>query len=146
MKKLLLLFLFCCMGIMPVFSADWQQIGEKSYVDISNITPYKNLYGRNNLNSVWLKRLNNGELKDKQIWYSILMYICDCDNKEISIKMITDYNFSNKVAFTYSYADALMEWNPFIPESLGNAIWDYACYNSQKQKNNTANFKIRYRK
>ena len=151
MKKLFFLIVFLFIGILTVYAANWVEVDIKKYADVSSIAKYNDIYGKNNVYSIWTKDLNDGSdiFKDiektlgKQIWYTLTMRLFDCDNKTISAKSYVDYDLKDNVidSYTYSY----IEWRPVVPNSYGEALYQGVCaykVNSTNQSQGNKNVRI----
>ena len=61
MKKIFIIILLFA-TILPTFATIWEQVSEKSWIDIDSIEPFIDDYGNAvpNQYSFWVKTLNNG--------------------------------------------------------------------------------------
>ena len=136
MKKNLLLItvaiitMACC-----VYAADWVQISEKQYLDVSSITSYNYDLNFNNdrLYSIWQKDLNNGtenwkEIEKnigKKLWYDKYLQIVNCSKKEIAVKSIILYDLKENAVFSNDYYP--LEWQSIAPDTIGEGIYTDVC-------------------
>lgn len=120
----------CC-----VFAADWVQIAEKQYLDVSSITPYNYDLNFNNdrLYSIWQKNLNNGtenweEIEKnigKKIWYYKYLQVVNCSKKEIAVRSIILYDLKENAVFSNDYYP--LEWQSVAPDTIGEGIYTDVC-------------------
>ena len=116
----------------PVLAAEWKQIEEKSYIDIASIQEYndpssydKKRYNRNE-KEFWIKSLNDKssyftdyeKTYNKKVWYIILKYIVDCNNKTIATKSGAIYDTNGNLIDSYDVEHILLNRNDIIPIKL----------------------------
>ena len=151
MKKLFFLIVFLFIGILTVYAANWVEVDIKKYADVSSIAKYNDIYGKNNVYSIWTKYLNDGSdiFKDienefkKKPWYILQMWLLDCENKAIDMKSLVFYDLNEKViaSNTYSYE----KWDPVVPNSYGEVLYQGVCaykVNSTNQSQGNKNVRI----
>lgn len=140
-KKFCVLFIISCL-ILPVFAAEWKQIAEKDYIDISSVKEFndgdtysKKRYNRNE-KEFWIKQLNdkssyftNFEKNyNKKVWYTMSKMIVDCNNKTLATKSFLIYDTNGKVIDQYEEEyDSLLKRNQIIPETKGEYWCDIVC-------------------
>lgn len=137
MKKII--FILCGLGFvcLSTQAANWIQTGQKTYLDRSSISKYNDIYSRNSIYSFWTKNLYNESEFDEflenkyghKYWYSKVLVLMDCSNKERAVKSGTWYNLQEKVTYngTSVYDDYSLQWSPVIPESIGEVEYNYVC-------------------
>ena len=134
MKKIVLMFLLFSLSL-PVFSSDWVQISENSYVDKDNISEYVNKYEENTHDkfSFFVKSFNDKSANflyleksyKKEVKYQISKFAVDCSNKTISTQEITSYdNFDNVVN---KYHAPYLKFAEFAPNSASDKYYSYVC-------------------
>lgn len=130
MKKVILLILFLFTAL-PVFAADWAEIGSKLYFDKETVT-YSNNYLGDQIVSFWLKELNNKDKRFKaiehilktQVWYTINQYSINCTNKTFKTKNAVIYDLSNypiPINYTSEY------WQDIVPSTRGASFYKIFC-------------------
>ena len=124
MKKILILFLLLGF-VSPVFAATWEQISEKTWIDIDSIktNPYVK-----NVKSAWFKSLNPGnwELENnKKVWYQLDLIEFKCNENLISLRSYTSYDLKGNVISSDDWQD--YRWHVVIPESVGERKYHIVC-------------------
>ena len=137
------IFILCIMILLayPVLAAEWKQIEEKSYIDIASIQEYndpssydKKRYNRNE-KEFWIKSLNDKssyftdyeKTYNKKVWYIILKYIVDCNNKTIATKSGAIYDTNGNLIDSYDVEHILLNRNDIIPETRGENRYNIVC-------------------
>ncbi len=129
MKKKIFVLVVLCSVVLPVFAANWKQIGEKEYIDASSIKPYND----RNKKEFWVKSLYDGSLKDIEIKYNIKIayfinnYIIDCNNKTISLKSWAMYDTNNDWQLGENIPDKKMQKGKIVPETKSELYYKYVC-------------------
>ncbi len=147
MKKILFLLSFLALICLSTYAADWMQTGNKVYLDKTSISKHDKIPSRNNVYSFWTKGLYLGSDLDKVLeskyghkyWYTKTLVLIDCSSKESSAKSITFYDLQENPTYgsTAVRNDYSLEWKPIIPETVGEAEYNYVC--GQSLENNTDN-------
>ena len=130
MKKLCLLLTTITIFIQPSFSATWEKITDKIYIDTENIQE-ENQYKR----EFWVKNLNiNSEIfKEYEkiynlpIGYTIIKKIINCQKQEITDKSINIYSPKNTKIDSYDINVKSLEWKSIISDSNEYKIYKYIC-------------------
>jgi len=120
-------------GYAEVWGADWRLYAKQdnftSYYDAEGITtPFKNIvrvrikneFTENGVAEA-VKRFGK---KYENINYSIALKEINCLNKRGNNLFLTYYSKEGKAMFTYSSES---EWNPIVPESVGEALYNAVC-------------------
>ena len=148
MKKNLFFILVAVLSMAScAFAAEWLQIGEKSYLDVSSKSPYdyRLNFDNDKLYSVWKKSLNDGtnSWKDlektigKKLWYNKALYVINCTKKEIGIKSVVYYDLKDNVAANH---DSLsLDWHSVVPETNGELVYALVCNASDNIQNKVNN-------
>lgn len=147
-KRLFILFILTLM-VHSVFAADWEQIEDKSYIDISSIKDYndpytyiKEQYNRNE-KEFWIKSLNDKssyftdyeKTYNKKIWYRISKNIIDCNNKTIATKSSAIYDINGKIIDSYDVEHILLNRHDIVPETRAEDWYNIICnYSNNKPK------------
>lgn len=121
--------------VLPVFSADWRQITEKSYVDFDSVKATSDRSGKSDDVAFifWIKDLNDGSdyFKDmekyynKKIWYVLDQHIVNCTQKTIATRSSTRYDLKSQVIDTKD--NRYYETHDIIPDSLGDLYYEVIC-------------------
>ena len=143
MKKFILLFLSLFITL-PVFSASWVQIGEKTYLDIDSLTTYIDEYDsiKTNQKIYWLKELNDGSEYFKKIekeyntkiWYTMTQRLVNTNKKTSSIKTIIYYDLKGNVVFNYTCPDYFLKWDSIVPNTYGEFLYDVVTHENDLRK------------
>ena len=143
MKKFILLFLSFFIAL-PVFSASWVQIAEKTYLDIDSLTTYIDEYDsiKTNQKVYWLKELNDGSEYFKKIekeyntkiWYTMTQRLVNTNKKTNSIKTIISYDLKGNVVFSYTFPDFLLKWDSIVPNTYGEFLYDVVTHENDLRK------------
>jgi hypothetical protein len=133
MKKNLLFALIVMLAMAcSVFAAEWVQIGEKSYMDVSSLAPYK--YNYTDITySIWKKSLNDGtdtwknleKRYGKKIGYNKALFVVNCTKKEIGLKSVVEYDLNEHVVD--SYESIYPDWSSVVPETNGELMYTLVC-------------------
>lgn len=147
MKKNLFFVLLAILTLIcRAYAAEWVQIGEKSYLDASSMSPYdyRLNFDNDGLYSIWKKSLNDGtdmwknleKNLDKKLWYNQSLLIVNCTKKEIAIKSSVTYDLKDKAVSSENLN--LLEWRSIVPESNGEFIYTLVCntYDNVQSKSN----------
>jgi hypothetical protein len=120
-------------GYPEVWGADWEVYARQdnftSSYDAGGITtPFKNIVRVRIKNEFTEKGVAEAVRrfgkKYENINYSIALKEINCSNKKGSNLFLTYYSKEGKPMFTYS-SDS--EWNPIVPESVGEALYKAVC-------------------
>ena len=93
MKKNLFFILIVVLTIVcRTYAAEWFQIDEKGYLDVSSLASYEYNYVDATY-SIWKKSLNNGtdtwkileKMLGKKLWYNKTLFVINCTKKEIAM-------------------------------------------------------------
>ena len=143
MKKFILLFLSLFITL-PVFSASWVQIGEKTYLDIDSLTTYIDEYDsiKTNQKIYWLKELNDGSEYFKKIekeynskiWYTMTQRLVNTNKKTSSVKTIIYYDLKGNVVSSYTFPDYLLKWDSIVPNTYGEFLYDVVTHENDLRK------------
>lgn len=143
MKKFILLFLSLFITL-PVFSASWVQIGEKTYLDIDSLTTYIDEYDsiKTNQKIYWLKKLNDGSEYFKKIekeynskiWYTMTQRLVNTNKKTSSVKTIIYYDLKGNVVSSYTFPDYLLKWDSIVPNTYGEFLYDVVTHENDLRK------------
>ena len=140
MKKIFILFIIVFIAY-PVSAADWKQIEDKSYIDVSSIKQYndpdtysKKQYNRNE-KEFWIKSLNDKSsyytdwevTYNKKIWYQISKNIIDCNNRTIATKSLAIYDIEGNIIDNYDVEHILLNRKDIIPETRGEDWYNIVC-------------------
>ncbi|MBP3821686.1 hypothetical protein J6G99_08615 [bacterium] len=133
MKKNLFFVLIAMLTMAScVFAAEWIQIGEKSYLDVSSLSPYE--YNHTDVTySIWKKSLNDGtdtwknleKILGKKLWYSKVLFVINCTKKEIGIKSAIHYDLNENVADSNEFI--YLNWQSVVPETNGEFMYALVC-------------------
>lgn len=137
MKKILLLFCICFDFILPAFATNWEQIGDKIYIDADSIERYSERYETEDTKkfSFWIKSLNDGssyfakmeKAYGKKVWYTLSRDIVDCNEKTIANKSIVVYDLKSQVIDSYESILYSGSWNSIVPDSVGELYYYGIC-------------------
>lgn len=137
MKKILLLFYICFGFILPVCAANWEQIGDKLYIDTDSIEHYSEKYSSEDTKrfSFWIKSLNDGssyftkmeKTYGKKVWYTLSRDIVDCNEKTIANKSVVVYDLKSQVIDSYEAILYSGSWNSIVPDSIGELYYYNIC-------------------
>ena len=135
MKKIFIIILLFA-TILPTFATIWEQVSEKSWIDIDSIEPFIDDYGNAvpNQYSFWVKSLNDGSDNYKQlekhfnkkVWYSLSKYVVDINTQKIAQKTSVLYAVNEKQPLD-SYEeqfDTLLRWQTIVPNSVGELMFN----------------------
>ena len=115
MKKILILAL--SLSILPVFAADWMEIGNKAYVDLSSIKDEGGyIYALKKVMDGAAMKPVNGK---KAGWYTSYDAY-DCTNKKYQNKTVVSYGFDGQVLEKINYTGG--SWKNATPETK-DALW-----------------------
>lgn len=122
MKKILILFLLLGF-VSPVFAAEWREIFEKKYIDISSIERSGDII------TFWTKFLRKDakevfQINNKPYWYTISRWNIDCANKKERINVITAYDLKGDLMYSDEYNS---EWNTIIPDTYADGFYRLFC-------------------
>ncbi len=122
MKKVLALFLVLLFST-PVFAAEWREIFEKKYLDISSIER------KDDIITFWTKflRKDSKELApglNKPYWYVIHHWNINCANKKERIDTLAIYGLKGEVMYSDDYTP---EWNTIIPDTYADGLYSLFC-------------------
>ncbi len=124
------LIIFTC---AEVWGADCKVYAKEdnftSYYDAEGITtPFKNIVRVRIKNEFTEKGVAEAVKrfgkKYENINYSIALKEISCSNKKGNNLFLTYYSKGEKAMFTYSSES---EWNPIVPESVGEALYNAVC-------------------
>ena len=130
MKKFIILSFVFLLSI-PVFAAEWVQVGDKEYVDKESIFQF-NQYGNEHI-SFWIKSLNDKSklfvdfekaFKTK-VWYVKSLWEINCTQKKIIIRDKVVYDLNQNVI--YSFDDTFSKWNKIVPDTVGDYYYNTFC-------------------
>lgn len=141
MRKRIFVLVVLCLVVLPVFAANWKQIGETEYIDVSSIKPYNDPYpyekAKYNRNEVefWLKTLNDKSYYftkferyyNKKMWYKVNKTIIDCNNKTIARKSTYLYDTQGNAVLEPASSDLLLERLDIAPETKSELYYKYVC-------------------
>lgn len=124
MKKILYLFILLFITL-PAFSAEWIEIFEKQYVDMSSIAV--NLKTDNI--EFWVKSLRKDPkevcpLTNKPYWYSMNKWSMNCHNRTERIEAMAVYDLQGKLIYSDNYKP---EWNEIIPDTYADGYYRLFC-------------------
>ena len=138
MKRLIFL-LFLMIIMLPAFSATWQQIDNKRYIDIDSIETYKTKYDfeKSVIYSFWIKSLNNKsnyfndiEKKyNKTVWYDVTRTLINCSDKTITTKSFVFYDLNSHVITSHEVPGYSLDWESIVPDSIGEEYYYNICTN-----------------
>jgi hypothetical protein len=122
MKKILIL-LFLLVSASPVFAAEWREIFEKKYIDMSSIERSGDVI------TFWTKFLRKDAkevfpINNKPYWYTISRWNIDCANKKARINVITVYDLKGDLMYSDEYNS---EWNTIIPDTYADGFYRLFC-------------------
>lgn len=128
MKKILFVLFLLIVFISPVFAANWVEIFEKKYIDMSSLEPDYN----SNTIMFWVKNLRkdpndtfpNFEGKNVPYWYSMAQWQLDCTNKKSQIHAYAIYDLKQEVIFSTEH---LSDWGTIIPETYADGYYRLFC-------------------
>lgn len=107
---------------IPVFAANWQQVGYKSYID------YSTWNYANGLITVWFKDLNPGDwelVKNKKVWYRLSRLQFNCSTKEYNIISVLEYDLKGNVV---NGVDSPYEiWYTIPPDTIIDEKYHVVC-------------------
>jgi len=129
MRRLLVLLFVMSFGLCA-FAANWTQISNKIYLDVSGIMPDA---AQNGGYTFWTKELNDGnsdfvisEKKYSQkIWYDLVRYSVNCSSRKIKMDDILVYGLKNNLLGTESGGDS--SWHTVPPESIVEDYLELVC-------------------
>ena len=133
MKFYIVFFVILSALIMSVEAATRIEIDNKLYIDRDSIEYTKNYSGQNQA-SFWIKGLNDGskrfkelEVKyKKKIWYTMNKYMVNCDAKEILISDSIDYDLQRYPIKSYEFGT--YSFSAIVPESYGEYFYQIVCF------------------
>ena len=141
MKKIFIIILLFA-TILPTFATIWEQVSEKSWIDIDSIEPFIDDYGNAvpNQYSFWVKTLNNGsqgwrsdEKKfNKKIWYMLSKDVIDIKRKTSAMKFFVYYDLNEKCITSEEIPFVFMNWYSIIPNTVGE--YEYEIISNYVQK------------
>lgn len=122
MKKVLALLLVL-LFTSPVFAAEWREIFEKKYIDMSSIERSGDVI------TFWTKFLRKDAkevfpINNKPYWYTISRWNIDCANKKERINVITVYDLKGDLMYSDEYNS---EWNTIIPDTYADGFYRLFC-------------------
>jgi len=122
MKKVLALLLVLLFA-SPVFAAEWREIFEKKYIDMSSIERSGDVI------TFWTKFLRKDAkevfpINNKPYWYTISRWNIDCANKKERINVITVYDLKGDLMYSDEYNS---EWNTIIPDTYADGFYRLFC-------------------
>lgn len=122
MKKVLILFLLLGF-VSPVFAAEWREIFEKKYIDISSIERNGDII------TFWVKFLRKDSREvlpvlNKPYWYTIDRWNIDCLNKKERIDVMTAYGLKGDLIYSDEYN---AEWNSIVPDTYSDLFYRLFC-------------------
>lgn len=128
MKKFLILLTLVLLFGIPAHCADWIEIFEKTYIDISSIE----LNHSKNIIKFWIKSLRkdpkdtmpNFEGKEMPYWYSINKIAIDCNNKKSRVEVIAVYGLKGDLIYSDEY---IPDWNTIIPDTYFDGYYRLLC-------------------
>ena len=136
MKKILLTLGLLTITVLPVFATNWVllDVNEQMYIDTTSVSKYDQIYGRNNIYSIWSKNLNNNTRLDQKLSTSmenvnstLTMFLIDCNTKELAVKSGNWYDSTGQRIKSGTLNDYQLNWEPIIPGSFGEYLYNYAC-------------------
>ena len=122
MKKLLALFILLSITT-PVFAAEWREIFEKKYIDISSIER------KGDIITFWTKFLRKDPKElvpvlNKPYWYMIDRWNIDCVNKKERIDVVTVYDLKGDLIYSDEFN---AEWGTIIPDTYAEGFYSLFC-------------------
>ena len=122
MKKVLALFLVL-LFTAPVLAAEWKEIFEKKYIDISSIERSGDII------TFWTKFLRKDAkevfpINNKPYWFTINRWNIDCLNKKVRIDVMTAYDLKGDLMYSDEYN---AEWDTIIPDSYSDLFYRLFC-------------------
>ena len=124
--KNVLIFLFLLIFSLSCFASNWEQIGEKDWIDLSSWSQ------NGNIRSAWVKSLNPGDWdlrNNKKIFYKLIYYHADCRKRQLGATNVVVYdlkgNVIDNINFDLKFVEYAME--PVIPDSVGESLYDVLC-------------------
>ena len=117
MKKFVILLL--SLVAFPVFAADWMDIGNKAYVDLSSIKT------ENGYVYAWIKVMDGAAMKPvngKKVGHYMSYDAYNCDNKKSRNESIITYGFDGKSLARNDNLPANSTWKNVAPETK-EEIW-----------------------
>lgn len=134
MRRLLISLFVISFGLCA-FAANWTQISNKIYLDVSGIMPDTT---QNGVYTFWTKELNDGnndfvisERKYSQkIWYDLVRYSVNCSSRKIRMEDILVYGLKNNLLGTESGSNN--GWHTVPPESVVEDYLELVCKTAVK--------------
>ncbi len=144
MKRILFIFFVFFNFAVPVFAANWKQMGDKLYIDADSIEHYFEKYGSDGTKkfSFWIKNLNDKSSHftrmeksyGKKVWYILSRNIINCDEKMIANKSIIAYDLKSQVIDSYEETLYAGSWNSIVPDSVGELYYTHICLTKSAPK------------
>lgn len=107
------------------FCAEWVEIFEKQYVDMSSIE----VSLRTNSIEFWVKSLRKDPkevfpLTNKPYWYTMNKWHMACTSKQERIEAMAVYDLKGNVMYSDNYKP---EWNEIIPDTYADGYYRLFC-------------------
>ena len=122
MKKLLITFLL--FALLPLANAaQWVEIFEKQYVDLTTIE----VNTKTGIVNFWVKALRK-DPSDKfgglDYWYTMDKWALNCSTKKSKIEAIAIYDLKQKLIFSN---ESFTQWDSIIPETYADGYYRLFC-------------------
>lgn len=125
MRKVLLIILCLILVSLSANAAQWIEIFEKQYVDMSSIEITPKI---NNI-QFWVKALRKDPkevfpVTNKPYWYTVNKWSMNCNSKTERIEAMAVYDLQGKVVYSDNYKP---EWNEIIPDTYADGYYRLFC-------------------
>lgn len=137
MKKLFLICTIMFFAIQPVFSANWKQFIEKSYIDIDSIKPNIDILGEPipSEYTYWTKELNDGreyftdmeKYYNKKVWYVLNKEFVNCNKKTMGLQARIIYDLKAQPINSLEISSYEQKANSVVPDSVGELLYNIIC-------------------
>lgn len=120
MKKI---FAICFLLSTCCYASLWNEFYYKNYIDLTTVQRNGHIV------SVWAKELNPGNwhlINNKKIWYAIVKYNADCDNRKLKIMSLTSYDTKGNLLENFDNS-TYGNWDDVIPDTVGEIKYNYFC-------------------
>ena len=122
MKKFLILFILLVF-VSPVFAANWVEVFEKNYLDVSSLEQH------NNIVTFWVKSLRKDPkdvipVLNKSYWFSLDRWNINCANKKERIDVVNVYGLKGELLYTDEYVP---EWRTIVPDTYADGFYNMFC-------------------
>lgn len=132
MKKLLLALLLVAATVQPAIAQDYVEIVRNTRGDrwLSDTRP----------NRIWSRRSDVLGVDQTTLWVVqenkrpvmgvsrvLLRYTADCHNNVLGLSQFINQDRNRNVIRSVGSTSSAPSWQPIQPNSIGSAIWEYAC-------------------